>query len=339
MPQSGYRIEGLPISGLQRKLSWANLAFPFRLLHSVWRSRQLIRQFRPDVVVGTGGYAGAPVLYVAARLGIPTLIQEPNAFAGLANKWLGRRVDRICVAFSGMEQFFPADKIVVTGNPVREQLLDQALALRGGFFPMAHAGEGSFESPTAMKAGLESGGLVQGRILLMGGSGGALSLNRAMAAATEAIAECPKVNWVWQCGKNYYEQFRGCATAQLTNVKIMAFLDAMDQEYAAADLIIGRAGSTTIAEIQYLGLAAVLVPSPWVTDDHQTKNAQRLAQVGAALLLPDAAALSDLVPTALALVADPARCAALGAAARAQAQPGAVGRIVSEVLTLLKRAS
>lgn len=309
VPAAGYRIEGLWISGLQRSFTLDNLSFPVKVLSSLFRSRTLLNEFRPDVVVGTGGYAGAPVLYAAARMGIPTLIQEPNAFAGLANKWLGRRVDKVCVAFGGMAKFFPAGKLVITGNPVREQLLDRAreLSVPGG-------------APT---------------VLLMGGSGGARSLNEAMAASTEAIGARPQVQWIWQCGKHYLGEYADCATARLPNVTVTAFLDKMDEAYGQADIVIGRAGSTTIAEVEYLGKPAILVPSPWVAEDHQTKNAEALTRADAAVLVPDHRAKDDLVTTALKLLDDPDRRATLGKNARALAKPGAVTRIATEALNLI----
>lgn len=310
VPAAGYRIVGLPIRGLQRKLSLDNLFFPFRLLSSLWKSRSIIKEFKPDVVVGTGGYAGGPILYVAAKMGVPTLIQEPNAFAGLANKWVGKVVDKICVAFPGMEQFFPADKLVLTGNPVRESLLEKAKAI----------------TPNKDKK--------QFNVLLMGGSGGALSLNEAMRDATDLIASRPNVTWTWQCGKHYFEAFKNCATAQLPNVTISAFVNEMDKAYAAADVVIGRAGSTTIAEIQFLGKPIILVPSPWVAEDHQTMNARALTERNAALLVADADTNTQLVSTVFGLLDEPARLKTLGENANAMAQTGAVTRIAQEVLKL-----
>ena len=308
VPAAGYRIEGLWISGLQRRLTLDNLSFPVKVLSSLFRSRQILRKFRPDAVVGTGGYAGAPVLYAAARMGIPTLIQEPNAFAGLANKWLGSKVDKICVAFGGMSKFFPSDKLVITGNPVREQLLDRARELQ-------------IDGPPT--------------VLLMGGSGGARSLNEAMAASTELLAARPQVQWIWQCGKNYLASYRDCPSAQLPNVTVTAFLDKMDEAYASADVVIGRAGSTTIAEIEYLGKPTILVPSPWVAEDHQTKNAEALTHADAAVLVPDAEVNDKLVPAAFDLLDDGDRRQWLGRNARELAKPGAVNHIAREVLDLI----
>ncbi|WP_420460712.1 undecaprenyldiphospho-muramoylpentapeptide beta-N-acetylglucosaminyltransferase [Neolewinella sp.] len=311
VPAAGYRIEGLWISGLKRQLSLDNLSFPVKVLSSLFRCRTILRDFRPDAVVGTGGYAGAPVLYAAARMDIPTLIQEPNAFAGLANRWLGSKVDRICVAFPGMAKFFPADKLVITGNPVREQLLDRVRELE------------------------QKSGDASQTVLLTGGSGGAKSLNEAMAGSTKLIRARPQVHWIWQCGRSYLTTYESCATAALPNVHLSAFLDKMDEAYASATVVIGRAGSTTIAEIEYLGKPAILVPSPWVAEDHQTKNAEALTQKNAAVLVADSRVNSDLVPTVYTLLDNRERRDELSRNARALARPGAVTRIAEEVLALL----
>jgi UDP-N-acetylglucosamine--N-acetylmuramyl-(pentapeptide) pyrophosphoryl-undecaprenol N-acetylglucosamine transferase len=315
VPKAGYEIVGLPIRGLQRQLTLGNLAFPFKLTASLWKSRSIIKAFRPDVVVGTGGYAGGPILFVAAKMGVPTLIQEPNAFAGLANKWVGKYVDTVCVAFAGMEQFFPGGKIVVTGNPVREAALDKARSVG--------------ESAPASRLGRRA------NVLLMGGSGGARSLNEAMRDNTDAIKARPQVQWRWQCGKNYLDAFQDCETAKLDNVTISAFIDDMTAAYAAADVVIGRAGSTTIAEIQFLGKATILVPSPWVAEDHQTMNAKALTERDAAVLVADKDINDQLLPAVLNILDDDARRKELSQNARAMAQTGAVTRIAEEVLKLI----
>jgi len=315
VPKAGYEIVGLPIRGLQRQLTLGNLAFPFKLIASLWKSRSIIKAFRPDVVVGTGGYAGGPILFVAAKMGVPTLIQEPNAFAGLANKWVGKYVVTVCVAFAGMEQFFPADKLVVTGNPVREAALDKARSVG--------------ESAPASRLGRRA------NVLLMGGSGGARSLNEAMRDNTDAIKARPQVQWRWQCGKNYLDAFQDCETAKLDNVTISAFIDDMTAAYAAADVVIGRAGSTTIAEIQFLGKATILVPSPWVAEDHQTMNAKALTERDAAVLVADKDINDQLLPAVLNILDDDARRKELSQNARAMAQTGAVTRIAEEVLKLI----
>lgn len=315
VPMAGYKIVGLPIRGLERKLSLANLAFPFRLLSSLWESRRVINEFRPDVVVGTGGYAGGPILYVGAKMGVPTLIQEPNAFAGLANKWVGKHVDKVCVAFPGMEKYFPKEKLVVTGNPVREEMLERVRS--------------SAESASASRPGRRAD------VLLMGGSGGARSLNEAMRDNTRLLEARPQVQWTWQCGTAYYDAFKDCATAQLPNVTISAFIDDMEQAYAKADVVIGRAGSTTIAEIQYLGKPTILVPSPWVAEDHQTMNARALTERNAAVLVADKEVTERLVPAVFELLDDEARSTEIGNNARAMANTGGVTRIANEILNLI----
>lgn len=312
VPQAGYEIRGLWISGLLRKLTLDNLSFPFKVVHSLWTSRKIIKEFRPDVAVGTGGYAGGPALFAAAKMGVPTLIQEPNAFAGLANKWLGKHVDKICVAFEGMERYFPASKLVITGNPVRENMLEKALEL---------SASRNDQAPQT--------------VFLMGGSGGARSLNEALRDNTELLAARPQVQWLWQCGKHYYESFKDCASAQLPNVTITAFVDDMAEAYAAADLVIGRAGSTTIAETQYLGKAAIFVPSPWVTEDHQTKNVLALTAKDAAVYVKDVEAQRTLIPTVYELLDDDARRRGLGQRAAEMVQRDGVHRIAQEVLTLI----
>lgn len=316
VPMAGYKIVGLPIRGLDRTKKLANLSFPFKLLASLWKSRGVIKSFRPDVVVGTGGYAGGPILYVAAKMGVPTLIQEPNAFAGLANKWVGKYVDKICVAFPGMEKFFPKEALVVTGNPVREEMLEQ---VREKYVPVS-------------ERNITEG---QTHILLMGGSGGARTLNEALRDNTEAIQARPQVQWMWQCGKNYYDAFKDCATAQLENVTISAFIDDMESAYSAADIVIGRAGSTTIAEIQFLGKPTILVPSPWVAEDHQTMNARALTERDAAVLVADSEATERLVPAVFEILNDENRRKQLSENAQEMAQTGAVTRIANEALNLI----
>lgn len=313
VPKAGYEIRGLWISGLQRKLTLDNLSFPFKLISSVWESRRILKEFKPDVVIGTGGYAGGPVLYAAAKRGIPTLIQEPNAFAGLANKWLGKHVDKVCVAFAGMDRFFPAGKLVITGNPVRETLLNRSKDL-------ATSWEGTHG---------------ERQVFLMGGSGGAKSLNEALRLNTEAIKARPQVQWLWQCGKNYLDSYKTCETAQLPNVEIAAFIDDMAAAYAKADVVIGRAGSTTIAEVQFLGKPTILVPSPWVTEDHQTSNAKALTKENAAILIPDNEVNDRLVADALALLDDSDKIEKLKNNIQTMAQVGAVKRIVEEVFNLI----
>ncbi|WP_245557447.1 undecaprenyldiphospho-muramoylpentapeptide beta-N-acetylglucosaminyltransferase [Neolewinella persica] len=334
VPKAGYEIKGLWISGLQRKLTLDNLSFPFKVIHSLWTSRKIIKAFKPDVVVGTGGYAGGPVLYAAAKMGVPTLIQEPNAFAGLANKWLGKHMDKICVAFPGMEKFFPKEALVETGNPVREEMLERVRSsAEAALAPDSSANLGVNRS--ADESALSSRLGRRANILLMGGSGGARSMNEALRDSTRILGARPQVQWTWQCGTAYYEAFKDCASAQLPNVTISAFIDDMEQAYAKADVVIGRAGSTTIAEIQFLGKPTILVPSPWVAEDHQTMNARALTERDAAVLVADKDLTEKLVPTVYELLDDEARRKELGQNARAMAQTGAVTRIANEVLNLI----
>lgn len=314
VPKAGYAIEGLPIAGLQRKKWWKNLSLPIKIWQSLQQSRSIIKRFRPDLVIGTGGYAGGPVLYAASGLGIPTLILEPNAFAGLANKWLGKRVDKICIAFKGMDRYFPKEKLVMTGNPVREQMLRSALSANA----------------TASRADKRDK-----EILLIGGSQGARTLNRALWASTAAIAARPEIHWTWQCGALYIDEYKDCETAKLPNVQIQAFIDRMDEAYGQADLVIGRAGAITIAELTYLGKASILVPSPNVAEDHQTVNAKALEKEGATAIIKDAAAQADLVNSAISLVTDSDRIRKIAESAKSMGRPGAVARIVDEAINLI----
>jgi UDP-N-acetylglucosamine--N-acetylmuramyl-(pentapeptide) pyrophosphoryl-undecaprenol N-acetylglucosamine transferase len=315
VPQAGYRIEGLWISGLQRRLTADNLSFPFKVLSSLWKAGRLLREFRPDVAVGTGGYASGPLLYMAARRGIPTLIQEQNAYAGLTNKLLARRVDRICVAFPEMERYFPAEKLVLTGNPVRS----------------VFQGTPPDRAAAAAHFGLDP---ARPTLLIVGGSQGAGTLNEAIANATEPIRQMG-LQVLWQCGAYYADRYRDGASAQLPTVRLLPFVDRMDLAYAAADLVACRSGALTLAELCLLGKPSVLVPSPNVAEDHQTTNARALADRGAAVLLPDDRAVAELLPTVEQLLAAPDRLARVGAAARELAQPDAAATIAEEVLRLM----
>ncbi|MEL6667391.1 MAG: undecaprenyldiphospho-muramoylpentapeptide beta-N-acetylglucosaminyltransferase [Bacteroidota bacterium] len=323
VPKAGYAIEGLPIAGLQRKKWWKNFSLPVKLWRSLQQSKSIIKRFRPDLAIGTGGYAGGPLLYAAAGRGIPTLILEPNAFAGLANKWLGNRVDKICIAFEGMENYFPKEKLVMTGNPVREQMLQNVLERQ-----QTLVSQGAMEATSAETTRARS-------ILLIGGSQGARTLNRALRASTAAIAAHPDIQWTWQCGALYIEEYRDCETAQLPNVHITAFIDRMDEAYSQASLVIGRAGAITIAELTYLGKASILVPSPNVAEDHQTVNAKALEKEGATVIVKDENAQAQLVDTAIKLINEPSQLTEIGQAASAMGRPGAVGRIVDEALSLI----
>lgn len=320
VPQAGYPIEGLNIAGFQRGFSLdslrRNLTFPFKLASSTLRAKRIVRQFMPDVVVGTGGYASGPVMRAAQRMGIPTVIQEQNSYAGVTNRLLAKNASRICVAYDHMEQYFPADKIVFTGNPVRQDILD---------LDNKHA------------QGLQHYGLSPDKktIAVIGGSLGARTLNRAMADNTALFANRPDVQVLWQCGRFYEYEYSNSDTARLPNVQIRAFIDRMDLLYAAADLIISRAGALSISELCLVGKPVILVPSPNVAEDHQTKNALALVEKSAARLVRDAEAVEKMIPEALMLLEKEALMFSLGENIRHLGRPKAADNIAAVVLGLV----
>ncbi len=316
VPQAGYRIEGLWISGFQRKLTLRNLLFPVKLLSSMWKARSIVRTFRPDVAVGVGGFASGPTLENACRMGIPALVQEQNSYAGVTNRLLANKVQRVCVAYEGMERFFPADKIVLTGNPVRSDLARLTAT----------------KAEAAAHFQLEAD---KRTVLVFGGSLGALALNEAMLANTALMAAHSDVQFLWQCGKLYIERFSQCEAARLPNVRILPFVDRMDLAYTLADVIVGRAGALTISELCLVGKPAILIPSPNVAEDHQTKNAQALADKSAALMIPNSEASARLMKEALELLNDEARCRQLSTNIRTLAKPNAAEEIAREVLRLV----
>lgn len=318
VPEAGYEIVGLDITGLQRSLSPQNLLFPIRVMRAVRKAGKLIDKFKPDAVVGVGGYASAPVLLAATSRGIPALIQEQNSYAGLVNKLLARRVQRICVAYEGMEKFFPADRLVFTGNPVRTEIADGQRAEALTFF------------------GLDPARPV---LLVIGGSLGARTLNQATAAALPRLQEAG-VQLLWQTGKAYYPQAQQqAAPFAARNLQALEFVRRMDLAYAAADVVISRAGALSVSELCLTGKPSLLVPSPNVAEDHQTKNAQALTRQDAALLVRDADAAATLYDQALALLQDPARQQQLAANIRTLARPQATATIVDELEKLLPTAA
>ena len=280
VPAAGYRIIGLPVSGFDRKNLLKNVAVLWRLVKSQCKARRVIREFQPHVAVGVGGYASGPTLKMAGSMGIPTLIQEQNSYAGVTNKLLAQKAHRICVAYEGMERFFPKDKILLTGNPVRQNLLDNRVA----------------HDEAVRSFGLDP---AKKTILVVGGSLGARTLNESMLQAWDALKESD-VQVIWQTGKYYYEQITAQLKGkELPNVHVCDFISSMDAAYAAADLVISRAGAGSISEFCLLGKAVILVPSPNVAEDHQTKNALALVKKDAALYVKDADAAVQLLPLAL----------------------------------------
>lgn len=316
VPRAGYPIKGLWISGFQRKLTLRNLLFPIKLLSSLLRASQIIRSFKPDAAVGVGGYASGPLLEMATRKGIPALIQEQNSYAGATNRLLAKKVQRICVAYENMERYFPQEKLVLTGNPVRSDLVRISATREEA---LAHFGL----DPTKKT------------LLLFGGSLGARSLNQAMAASAAALRERPDVQVLWQCGSLYFEDYKNAETAKLPNVQIQAFIDRMDLAYKMADLVVCRAGALTISELQLVGKPAMLVPSPNVAEDHQTKNALALVERDAAIMLPDAEAKAQMIPETLALLNHPERLEELATNVHAMAKTDAAEQIADEVLNLI----
>jgi UDP-N-acetylglucosamine--N-acetylmuramyl-(pentapeptide) pyrophosphoryl-undecaprenol N-acetylglucosamine transferase len=318
VPQAGYEIIGLDIKGLQRKISFDNLKFPIRLLKSLWKSSSILKSFKADVAVGVGGYASGPLLYMASRNNIPYVIQEQNSYPGITNKLLAKKASKICVAYEGMDQFFPANTLMYTGNPVRAELLDiQALRV--------HA--------------IEHFGLDVNKktIFITGGSLGARTLNESVLNFVQEI-NSSDVQLIWQTGRFYYSTIVENAKEKFSEgVKIFEFISSMDMAYAAADLIIARAGAGTISELCLVGKPVVLVPSPNVAEDHQTKNAMALVKNNAAVLVKDANAKQELIPKALELLKNKEQLESLSAEIKKLAMPNAADIIADEVLKLVKR--
>lgn len=315
VPKAGYKIEGLWISGFHRKLTLRNLSFPFKLISSLWKANKIINRFKPDVVVGVGGYASGPTLEMATRKGIPTLIQEQNSYPGITNKLLAKKVKKICVSYDNMTRFFPDEKIVQTGNPVRKDIMK----LEG------KRAEG------AKHFGFDPSRKI---IFVFGGSLGARSINDGMAANTDLVKGNPNVQVLWQAGKLYIEEFKKSSTANLPNVKVSAFIDRMDLAYAMADVIICRAGALTISEICLVAKPAILIPSPNVAEDHQTQNAMALVAKEAAILVKDKDSKEEMIKQAMDLLNDEARQQLLIRNIAHLAKPNATSTIAAEVLKL-----
>ncbi len=292
IPALGYEIKGLPVAGLQRRLDPKNLLLPFKVARSLRLARKIIRDFGADVVVGFGGYASAPVLRAAQGMGIPTIIQEQNSYAGLTNKMLARKAKHICVAYDGMERFFPADRITMTGNPLR----------------------GNFSAGSLRAEALEHFGFTADKpvLLVVGGSLGSRTFNEMMKRHVENLVSDGNVQVIWQTGK-YYEAEMDAFMQDKPSGGLWrnAFIDRMDLAYAAADLVISRSGANTVSELSLLGKAVLFVPSPNVAEDHQTKNAMALVEKGAAAICPDAEAVERAIPMALELLREPEKLSAM----------------------------
>jgi UDP-N-acetylglucosamine--N-acetylmuramyl-(pentapeptide) pyrophosphoryl-undecaprenol N-acetylglucosamine transferase len=314
VPAAGYDIEGLPVSGFQRKLTLKNFAVLFNLFRSTFKAGKLLREFKPQIVIGVGGYASAPVLRVASRMGIPTLLQEQNSYAGVTNKLLARKALKICVAYASMEKYFPSDKLILTGNPVRQiEITDEKRTEALSYFGLSKS------KPV---------------LLIVGGSLGARTINEAILAGIDQLM-LKDIQVIWQTGKYYYDEMLERLQNRPANLHITQFITRMDLGYSIADVMISRAGAISISEICLLGKASILVPSPNVAEDHQTKNAMALVQEDAAIMVPDKEAIDTLAQKALDLLEDKDRIRQLEAHAKQLAKPDATKHIVDEIEQIL----
>ena len=317
VPKAGYPIEGLWISGLQRRLTLSNLLFPVKLAVSSWQARAVLRKFKPDVAVGVGGYASGPLLYWATKAKIPALIQEQNSFAGLTNRNLGKSVQKICVSYEGMEKFFPAEKIILTGNPVRQDI--------------SHAADKRAQA-------LQHFGLRPDKktLLIVGGSQGSRTINESIAKSLDKLVEAG-LQILWQTGKNSFEHPES-ALPYLQNpaVKKQEFIYEMDLGYAAADIVVSRAGALAVSELCLVQKPSIFVPLPTAAEDHQTKNAQALVAKNAGICIKDSEARTQLLPEILALAQDIEKQHTLSENMKWFAKPHATRQIAQEVLALLR---
>jgi UDP-N-acetylglucosamine--N-acetylmuramyl-(pentapeptide) pyrophosphoryl-undecaprenol N-acetylglucosamine transferase len=317
VPEAGYKIIGLSIAGLQRSLSLSNFLLPFKLVKSYLKANAIVKSFRPHAVVGTGGYASGPMLMAASGKGIPTLLQEQNSYAGLTNKKLASGAKKICVAYMGMEKYFPKEKIAFTGNPIRKDIA-----------------VGQHEK-ALLAFGLESN---RKTLLVLGGSQGARTINESIFSGLDKL-NASGLQVIWQCGKLYLEEFRSrTASLNMRNIKLVDFLQQMDLAYAAADVVVSRAGALSISELCVVAKPTVLVPSPNVAEDHQTKNAKALADVNAAMLVKDLVARETLVDEVLKLIYDDQRCSEYSKNMKTLAKPNATTDIVNELEKLIGEA-
>lgn len=318
VPQAGYPIEGLPVRGFDRKNMLKNVSVLINLLKSTRKAKKIIARFKPDIAIGVGGYASAPTLKAASNFGIPTLIQEQNSYAGVTNKLLAARASKICVAYEGMEKFFPAEKIILTGNPVRQDLFTVA--------PKAKEAFEYFGFDPSKKT-----------ILIVGGSLGARTINLSIKEGLQSLIESD-IQFIWQTGKLYVTEAREAAEPfQSKKMVVMDFVSRMDYAYAIADLVISRAGASSISELCLLAKPVILIPSPNVAEDHQTKNALALANRDAAIMIRDADAAKVLVPKALELIENNSALELLSKNIIRLAQRNSADRIADEVFKIIEK--
>ncbi len=318
VPQAGYEIVGLWIGGIQRKLTLSNLLFPIKLLSSLWKSRKVIKEFNPDIVIGTGGFASGPLLKMANTKKIPTVLQEQNSFPGITNKWLSKGAEKICVAYDNMDRFFPQDKIVKTGNPVRQDLLSI-----GG---KRNLGLSKYKLDKDQKT-----------ILILGGSLGARRINQLIEKELDFLVQKQGAQVIWQCGKLYYDEYKKYTDRD--HVQVHQFLDTMDLAYAAADVIISRAGASSVSELCIVAKPVLFIPSPNVAEDHQTKNAKAIVDQGGALMLKESELDSRFRHTLSELLKNEDVQLQLGVAIKKLALPNATSDIADQIEKLIENGS
>ena len=327
VPAAGYEIVGLPVAGLQRKLTLSNFALPFKVIKSVRMAKKVLKEFRPDIAIGVGGYASAPLLWAASRLGIPTLIQEQNGFAGLTNKILGKKAKAICVAYEGMERFFPADRIILTGNPIRKEIVPATSQMKEEAMDF-------YRLDPSRK-----------HIFIVGGSLGSATLNKAMQKwITDGCPSGEGIEIIWQCGKYYKPsvdafmkeaQEKGLGGDCLKYIHHSDFIKRMDLAYAAADIVISRSGASSISELCAAHKASIFVPSPNVTEDHQTHNAMALVRKDAAMIVKDSEAEEKLMRTACSLIENPEKITLMEKNIAALAKTEAAQEIADEAYKII----
>lgn len=313
VPQAGYEIKGLWIAGLQRKLTLQNAMFPFKLIDSLWKSRTIIKNFKPDVVIGTGGFASGPLLQIANMLHIPTLIQEQNSYPGITNKLLSKKAHKICVAYENLEHFFPKEKMILTGNPVRQDLIDIE----------------SKKNQAIQHFNLDAN---KKTVLILGGSLGARRINQLIEKEL-ANFKTLDVQVIWQCGKLYFEDYKKYKS---NTVQVLDFIDRMDLVYAAADIVISRAGASSVSELCIVGKPVIFIPSPNVAEDHQTKNAKSIVDQKGALMLKESELESQFSIVFEALLKDSGKQELLSKNIKQLALPNATKQIVDEIVKLIK---
>jgi len=312
VPQAGYNIKGLWIAGLQRKLTLQNVLFPIKLINSLWKSRMILQQFKPNVVIGTGGFASGPLLQMANMMDIPTVIQEQNSYPGITNKLLSKKANKICVAYENLERFFPKEKMILTGNPVRQDLIDIE----------------SKKEEAIQYFNLDAN---KKTVLVLGGSLGARRVNQLIEKELDTILS-QDVQVIWQCGKLYFEEYKKYNSQK---VQVSAFIDRMDLVYAAADIVISRAGASSVSELCIVGKPVIFIPSPNVAEDHQTKNAKTIVDKKAALMLKETELDLQFSLVFESLLKDSGKQDQLSKNIKQLALPNATKQIVDEILKLV----